>query len=215
MGEYHVRFVATAGPKQGATEDGRVTLRPMDDSLVAAPPVLGIRDSTTRHPLVGSAQIDVDALGATRTGELASADMHAPGVLVIERHPIQPAARAEIMLRLGAEANRRGIVRYDGGYFALKVLRVEAFELRRHLVSGGAGSTARGYFCAAAGPAADRRTCETGSTAFAMEPVRRDGGAGNRTLVRVSFQNRVYVRRLVFLPLPRDGAEPTSPWPSS
>ena len=42
-----------------------------------------------------------------------------------------------------------------------------------------------------------------------------DGGAGNRTLVRVSFQNRVYVRRLVFLPLPRGGAEPTSRWPSS
>ena len=25
------------------------------------------------------------------------------------------------MLRLGAEANRRGVVRYDGGYFALNV----------------------------------------------------------------------------------------------
>jgi len=149
VGEYHVRFVATAGPKQGATEDGRVTLRPMDDSLVAAPPVLGIRDSTTRHPLVGSAQIDVDALGATRTGELASADMHAPGVLVIERHPIQPAARAEITLRLGAEANRRGIVRYDGGYFALKVLRVGPSSFAGTWISGGAGSTARGYFCAA------------------------------------------------------------------
>ena len=38
-----------------------------------------------------------------------------------------------------------------------------------------------------------------------------DGGAGNRTLVRVSFQNRVYVRRLDFLPSPRSAVEPTSP----
>ena len=41
------------------------------------------------------------------------------------------------------------------------------------------------------------------------------GGAGNRTLVRVSFQNRVYVRRLDFLPSPRSAVEPTSPRPIS
>jgi hypothetical protein len=41
------------------------------------------------------------------------------------------------------------------------------------------------------------------------------GGAGNRTLVRVSFQNRVYVRRLDFLPSPQSGIEPTSPKPIS
>jgi hypothetical protein len=38
-----------------------------------------------------------------------------------------------------------------------------------------------------------------------------DGGAGNRTLVRVSFQNRVYVRRLDFLPSLRAGVEPAFP----
>jgi hypothetical protein len=42
-----------------------------------------------------------------------------------------------------------------------------------------------------------------------------DGGAGNRTLVRVSFQNRVYVRRLAFLPSLRSGVKPTSPKPIS
>ena len=44
---------------------------------------------------------------------------------------------------------------------------------------------------------------------------RFNGGAGNRTLVRVSFQNRVYVRRLDFLPSLRSGVEPTSPEPIS
>ena len=49
----------------------------------------------------------------------------------------------------------------------------------------------------------------------ALPPLSGDGGAGNRTLVRVSARNHVYVRRLGFLPSPRVGAEPTSPWPSS
>jgi hypothetical protein len=39
----------------------------------------------------------------------------------------------------------------------------------------------------------------------------RHGGAGNRTLVRVRLQNRVYVCRLDFLPSLRSGFEPTSP----
>ena len=35
------------------------------------------------------------------------------------------------------------------------------------------------------------------------------GGAGNRTLVRIRFQNHVYVRRLAFSPSPWSGVEPT------
>ena len=48
-----------------------------------------------------------------------------------------------------------------------------------------------------------------------VRPSTRHGGAGNRTLVRVSFQNRVYVRRLDFLPSLQSGIEPTSPKPIS
>jgi hypothetical protein len=44
---------------------------------------------------------------------------------------------------------------------------------------------------------------------------RPDGGAGNRTLVRVSFQNCVYVCRLDFMPSLQSGIEPTSPKPIS
>ena len=48
-----------------------------------------------------------------------------------------------------------------------------------------------------------------------VNPSARYGGAGNRTLVRVSFQNRVYVRRLDFLPSLQIGIEPTSLKPIS
>src|SRR5690606_5988489 len=40
---------------------------------------------------------------------------------------------------------------------------------------------------------------------------RQDGGAGNRTLVRISFQNCVYVRRLDSVPSSRAGNRPTFP----
>jgi hypothetical protein len=46
-------------------------------------------------------------------------------------------------------------------------------------------------------------------------PLAIDGGAGNRTLVRVSFQNHVYVRRLDFLPSLQSAVGPTSPKPIS
>ncbi len=44
---------------------------------------------------------------------------------------------------------------------------------------------------------------------------RWDGGAGNRTLVRISFRNGVYVRRPEFSPSPRAGNRPTFPQPIS
>ncbi len=48
-----------------------------------------------------------------------------------------------------------------------------------------------------------------------VRPSTRHGGAGNRTLVRVSFQNYVYVCRLDFMPSLQSGIEPTSPKPIS
>ncbi len=50
---------------------------------------------------------------------------------------------------------------------------------------------------------------------YRLFTYRPDGGAGNRTLVRVSFQNRVYVCRLDFMPSLQSGIEPTSPKPIS
>jgi len=48
-----------------------------------------------------------------------------------------------------------------------------------------------------------------------VRPSTRHGGAGNRTLVRVSFQNCVYVCRPDFMPSLQSGIEPTSPKPIS
>jgi hypothetical protein len=66
--------------------------------------------------------------------------------------------------------------------------------------------------------AKDSGTPDVRSPAVFCPPVHlstRHGGAGNRTLVRVSFQNCVYVCRLDFSPSLRSGIEPTSPEPIS
>src|SRR5205814_10228561 len=110
--------------------------------------VLGTRDTTSTVPLSGTTELDPSAVGAVRTGSLSAEDPEAPGVLVIDRRPARPDAATEIMLRLGAEANRRGVVRYDGGYFALSVRRITSEGFAGTWSSGGAGSRAEGYFCA-------------------------------------------------------------------
>lgn len=147
-GEYRLRLVATSGPRSGTTADARLRLAPLPDSLQAAPPILGIRDTTTRYPLGGTVDLDPDAVGAVRTGDLGSTDPAAPGVLVIERRPIAPDAPPSVMLRLGADANRRGIVRFDGGYFALTVRRLDADGFAGTWSSGTGVGGVSGYFCA-------------------------------------------------------------------
>ena len=54
------------------------------------------------------------------------------------------------MLRLGSDANRLGVVRYDGGYFALTVRSLGPGGFAGTWASGGskAGVGAEGYFCA-------------------------------------------------------------------
>jgi hypothetical protein len=110
--------------------------------------MLGVQDTATRYPLAGSTDLDPELVGGVRTGDNASADPMAPGVLVIERRPSAADAPASIMLRLGALANRRGLVRFDGGYFALTIQRIDADGFAGTWSSGTGRQAAAGYFCA-------------------------------------------------------------------
>jgi hypothetical protein len=147
-GEYRLRLVATAGPRSREAVDAHLRLSPLADSLQVPVPVLGVRDTTTRHPLAGTTDLDPAVVGGVSTGDNASTDPAAPGVLVIERHAGAAGAPARIMLRLGALANRRGLVRFDGGYFALTVRRIDADGFAGTWSSGTAREAAAGYFCA-------------------------------------------------------------------
>jgi hypothetical protein len=146
-GEYRLHLVPTAGPRSAEAVNAHLRLAPLADSLQVPPPMLGVQDTTTRYPLAGSTDLDPALVGGVGTGDNASTDPTAPGVLVIERHPGADAP-ASIMLRLGALANRRGLQRFDGGYFALTVRRVDPDGFAGTWSSGTARQAAAGYFCA-------------------------------------------------------------------
>jgi hypothetical protein len=147
-GEYRLRLVPTAGPRSGKAVDAHLRLAPLADSLQVPPPIFGVQDTTTHYPLAGSTDLDPALVGGVNTGDNASTDPTAPGVLVIERHPGAADAPTSVMLRLGALANRRGAARFDGGYFALTVRRMDAEGLAGTWASGTAREAASGYFCA-------------------------------------------------------------------
>ena len=147
-GEYRLRLIPTAGPRSGEAVNAHLRLAPLADSLQVPPPMLGVQDSTTRYPLAGSTDLDAALVGGVGTGDNTSTDPTAPGVLVIERHPGATGAPETLMLRLGALANRRGLARFDGGYFALTVRRIDADGFAGTWASGTARQAAAGYFCA-------------------------------------------------------------------
>jgi hypothetical protein len=147
-GEYRLRLVAHTGPRSGEAVDAHLRLAPLADSLQVPAPMLGITDTATRYPLAGATDLDPALVGGVTTGDNASTDPTAPGVLVIERRPSAAEAPASVMLRLGALANRRGVARFDGGYFALTVRRIDADGFAGTWSSGTARQAASGYFCA-------------------------------------------------------------------
>ena len=217
-GDYRLHLAATAGASAGRWVDVALRVRPVDDSVSREVVVLGVRDTTSSFPLSGTTDLDPGALGAVPHGNLSAEDPGAPGVLVIERHPARRDAATEIMLRLGADANRRGVSASTAAIsrspFGESTTRASRAPGRAGPGSGRGGVLLR-RAAGLEGVGASGRRCRTGPAAMAAGPVEWSGGAGNRTLVRVSIQNRVYVRRLGFLPSPRAGAEPTSPRPIS
>ncbi len=140
-GDYRLTLVATRGPRAGRMAEGRLWLAPQDTALQLLFRLDGSVDSTARMPLIGGADLDLDAVGAVRLGALDARDPRSPGVAVLET----PGA---IVLRLGADANRRGVVRFDGGYTALYVRATGAAGFAGGWASGVTGPEAEGHFCA-------------------------------------------------------------------
>ena len=143
-GEYRLQLTVDS---DAATVQGTLRLVAADPSLPARTGPYGIPDTMHRYPLVGTAELDLAAVGAVAPGGTASIDPAAPGVLVIERvGGSLPAER--ILLRLGAEANRRDQVRFDGGYTVLRVGHIDRSGFRGEWESGAPLPQAHGHFCA-------------------------------------------------------------------
>ena len=148
-GAYRLQLVASNGARAGDSTVANLELVPADDSLQFFSTASGGRDSTTRLPLIGWTTLDPAAVGGAETGALDSREPTSPGVLVMERHTSRADVPLELMLRLGADANRRGESRFDGGYFALTVRRIDDGGFAGTWASGtGEPRSTTGYFCA-------------------------------------------------------------------
>lgn len=140
-GEYNVRLVATSGAKDGASAGGRLELMAQDSAYEARTRAAGYSDTAFSFPLYGATEVDLAAVGAVTPGDPGSADPLSPGVLVIQR----PGG---VMLRLGSEANRPGVRRFDGGYTVLQVQQVTDEGFAGTWRSAVGLEEAGGHFCA-------------------------------------------------------------------
>ena len=140
-GNYTLRLVATSGGKRGATSAGTVRLMAHDSARKHVQLPDGTTSTTYTFPLYGTAEVDLGSVGAIAPGEIGSDDPAAPGVLVIE-------SSSGVLLRLGSEANRTGVRRFDGAYTALQVQQVTDKGFAGTWRSGVATEESGGHFCA-------------------------------------------------------------------
>ena len=142
-GHYRLTLVEVVGNTSKRTVQGSlalITLRPQNQ-----------HDSSNRvrTPLFGYTDVDLRSVGAYRVGDPGSQDPLAPGVLVLESD--RNGQRA-ITLRIGSEANRRDVVRYDGAYTVLEVQQISEKGFAGSWRSGLRLSRVSGYFCAVRTP---------------------------------------------------------------
>lgn len=147
-GEYRITLYATSGPEVGSTTGGRMTLMPQSEALLGVPDVDGTPLPGASMPLYGSAEVALARVGAAAAGELGAVGPEAPGVGVYAQ-AAQAGVPPGLTLRLGAEANRRGQIRFDGTYMSLTVRKSGTAGLSGEWHSGGVeGERASGRFCA-------------------------------------------------------------------
>lgn len=142
-GQYTLSMVASG--EEERMESGRLTLHAHLGEFRQMPAGEGAMREDVLMPMYGVTDIDLEALGAVLLGDLASDDPASPGVLVIEQGT---ADGARIMIRMGSAANRRGVVRFDGGFTALTVTEIGDGSFGGTWASGIQETEASGYFCA-------------------------------------------------------------------
>ncbi|MCH7890209.1 MAG: hypothetical protein IH921_01780 [Gemmatimonadetes bacterium] len=144
-GDYRLRMIEEVDGNPARTAEGSLVLLNQVESLrqfegTAGGPIPGVTS-----PLFGTTDVNVEAVGAVRVGNLSSRNPASPGVLVIES---ETGTSPSILLRLGSDANRRDLVRFDGGYAVLRVVEITAESFSGTWSSGARGPDSEGFFCA-------------------------------------------------------------------
>ena len=145
-GEYRLTMVEEVDGSPLRTATGSLVLLTQVESLRRFAGSAGSSIPGVTSPLFGSTDVNVEGVGAIRVGNLSSEDPAAPGVLVIES---ETGTGPSILLRFGSDANRRNLVRFDGGYTVLTVVDITEETFNGTWSSGARGPEAGGFFCAA------------------------------------------------------------------
>lgn len=142
-GSWRLTLVATSGGMAGRSAQGSLTLRALDAALRRierpGPAIVTV-------PVIGATDVPVEQVGAVRMGNLLSADPQRPGAAIWVSQGADGGVSA--VLRIGEEAIRSDLLRFDGGYTALFLRQVSAASLRGSWASGVTTEEAGGHFCA-------------------------------------------------------------------
>lgn len=144
-GEYNLTMVEEVDGTATRTAEGSLVLLNQVEALRQFAGSAGGSIPGVTSPLFGSTDVNVEGVGALRVGSLSSEDPASPGVLVIES---KTGTSPSILLRFGSDANRRTLVRFDGGYTVLTVVEIAAESFSGTWASGALGLDSEGFFCA-------------------------------------------------------------------
>ena len=142
-GTWQLTLVAGSGPMAGHREEGALWLQAQDTALrrVDRP-----GPTTVTVPVIGTTDIALEQVGAVRMGDVRSADPLQPGVAMWVSQT--PDGSVSAVMRIGQEAIRSNLLRFDGGYTALFLRQVSVNAIRGGWASGVSTETVSGYFCA-------------------------------------------------------------------
>ena len=144
-GEYNLTMVEEVDGTATRTAEGSLVLLNQVEALRQFAGSAGGSIPGVTSPLFGSTDVNVEGVGALRVGSLSSENPASPGVLVIES---ETGTSPSILLRFGSDANRRTLVRFDGGYTVLTVVEIAAESFSGTWSSGALGLDSEGFFCA-------------------------------------------------------------------
>lgn len=148
-GSFRIVLVGESAEFRGDRVEGTLELLAHDSAaqVVVMPDGTPVEGATM--PLYGALNAAIEQVGGAPVGEATSLDPSGPGVAVFEQAVGAPAdSQVTITLRVGSDANRPGVVRFDGAFMALYVKDIGPLEFRGSWSSGGRGPVTTGYFCA-------------------------------------------------------------------
>jgi hypothetical protein len=142
-GTWRLTLVATFGSLTGRSVRGEMTLR-VQDSVQRRVERPG--PTVVTVPVIGAADIALEAVGARRIGDLHSLEPARPGLGIWVSRGADGGMSA--VLRIGQEEIHPTLLQIEGAYTVLYLREVSSDAMRGGWASGVMQEEAHGHFCA-------------------------------------------------------------------